>query len=64
MVQGSNPGGCKTGHRAHTASHTMGYSQHYSSQGVAMTIHPLLAPQLNKEYSYNSIPPLGLQGLF
>jgi len=42
----------------------MGYSKGYSSQGAVMTIHPLLAPQLNKEYSYNSIPPVGLQGLF
>jgi len=47
------------GQRAHTASHAVSYSQ-----GAATTIHPLLAPQLNKEYSYNSIPPLGLQGLF
>jgi len=52
------------GHGAHTASQTTGYSQGYRGQGAAMTIHPLLAPQLNKEYSYNSIPPLGLQGLF
>jgi hypothetical protein len=37
------------GHGAHTASHTTGYSKGYSGQGAAMTIHPLLAPQLNKE---------------
>jgi hypothetical protein len=31
---------------------------------VALTTRPLLAPRSKKEYSYTSIPPLGLHVLF
>ena len=36
----------------------------YSGRGVTLTTHRHLASRLKKEYSYTSIPPLGLIGLF
>jgi len=51
---------------AHLASYTMstGYFPEGKAAEVALTTHPHLAPRLRKEYSYTSIPPLGLRGLF
>ena len=66
-LEGSNPGGerfsapIQMGPGAHTASYTMGTR---SSWGVALTIHPHLAPRLKKEQGYTSNPPVGLRGLF
>ena len=34
-----------------------------SGRGVALTIHPQLAPRLKKEYSYTCNPTLGVRGL-
>lgn len=51
---------------AHPASYTMATGSltlGQSSQGVASTANPCLAPSLRKEYSYTSIPPLCLCGL-
>jgi hypothetical protein len=31
---------------------------------IYLTIHPHLAPKLNKDRSYTFTPPLGLRGLF
>ena len=57
----------QTGPGAHPAFCTMGtgsLSREQSGQGVALTTHPHLQPMLKKKYSYTSIPPLSLHGLF
>jgi predicted GIY-YIG superfamily endonuclease len=72
-IRGSNPVGneifrtVQTGPRAHPASYTMGIVSHPGDKAtgsVVLTTQPHLAPILKKEYSYTSIPPLGIRGLF
>ena len=56
----------QTGPGANPASYKMGtgFFPEVKRPGVALTIHPHLAPRLRKEYSYTSTPPLALSGLF
>jgi hypothetical protein len=51
----------QTGPGAHPASYTMGTG---SFPGVKRPRRGVLAPRLKKEWSYTSIPLLGLRGLF
>ena len=55
----------QTGPGAHPASYTLdtGSFPRTKRQGRGVNHPPHLAPRLKKEYSYTSIPPLGLRGL-
>jgi len=55
----TNPGALPASYTMDTGSLSLGQS----GQGVASTTNPRLAPSLRREYSYTSIPPLGLCGL-
>jgi len=56
----------QTGSEAHPASYTMGTMGPGVKErpGRGVDHPPHLAPRLKKEYSYTSIPPPGLRGLF
>jgi len=52
----------QTGSGIHSASYTMGTGLFPGVKrlGMVLTTQSHLAPRLKKEYSYTSIPPLGL----
>jgi len=71
-VRGSNPGGGETFRTRSERSWnppSLLYNGYRTFPGVkrpgcGVDHPPNLAPRLKKEYSYTSIPPLGLRGLF
>jgi hypothetical protein len=63
-VEASFSAHAQTGPRVHVTSFVMGTGSfpEISGRDVALNTHSHLAPRLKKEYSYISIPFMGLRG--